>query len=222
MVFSLSMEFRSLLRNLVISFLPVLLFIVADRFFSSRFGEQKGMQYALICAMALGAIQLLFFYIREKRLDKMTLLDTGLILAMGGVSFFSGNDLFFKLKPALIELVMVALLFVVAFFSPRLLLTMTGRLMQGMEITDMHLKLMQRNARGMFLLFLLHTILIAYAAFALSKEAWAFISGGLFYILAGAYFVFIFISGRLKRRQMLREVDGAWPGRKRTRIRKRG
>jgi len=60
--------------------------------------------------------------------------------------------------------------------------------------------MMQRSAMGLFFIFLIHTVLIIYAAFNLSREAWAFISGGLFYILAGGYFVVMFITGRIKRK----------------------
>lgn len=214
----LIMDFRSLVRNLLIGFLPVVVFIAGDHFFSAHYGARKGMQYALMLAMALGLAQLVFIYVKEKRLDKMTLLDTGLVLVMGSISFVSGNDLFFKLKPALIEFIMVVMLGVMAFFSPRLLIAMAGRLVRGMEVTDMHLKLMQRNAMGMFFIFLLHTGLIVYSAVAMSRDAWAFISGGLFYILTGIYFAWIVVSARIKRRRMLKEAEY----RPRPKIRKRG
>ncbi|OGS35990.1 MAG: hypothetical protein A2293_06195 [Elusimicrobia bacterium RIFOXYB2_FULL_49_7] len=202
------MDVRTLIRSLLIGFLPVVAFIAADHYFSNRFDEQKGMQYALLFAMAIGVAQLIFIRVREKRLDKMTLFDTLLVLVMGSISFLSGNDLFFKLKPALIELIMVILLFIIAFFSPRLLLLMTGRFTQGMEMTELHLKLMQRNAAGMFFIFLFHTLLTIYAAFKLSRDAWAFISGGLFYILAGIYFLSIFIMARIRRSRIRKSAIG--------------
>jgi isopentenyldiphosphate isomerase len=42
--------------------------------------------------------------------------------------------------------------------------------------------------RDRFAIFSGHLILVFYATFFMSKEAWAFISGGLFYILFGVYF----------------------------------
>jgi isopentenyl-diphosphate delta-isomerase type 1 len=49
--------------------------------------------------------------------------------------------------------------------------------------------MMRQLSRVMFVVFLLHTVLIAYSAFFWSKEIWAFISGGLFYIIFGAILV---------------------------------
>jgi intracellular septation protein A len=205
------MDARLLIKNLLLGFIPLFIFIAADEFFGRCYGEAVGTRYALLTAIAMGVLQALYILFKEKRLDKMILLDTGLILVLGGVSLFSGNDLFFKLKPALVEFIMVAILGVVAFFNPRLLLLMTGRYMKGVEIRDAHLTVMRRSALGMFVLFSLHTALIVYAAFYLSKPAWAFISGGLFYLLAGAYFLAMFLVGRLRKRRMMREYYGGRP-----------
>jgi intracellular septation protein A len=203
-----TMDIRTLIKNLVIGFIPLFVFIAADEFFCRRFGEARGTQYALYAAIAMGIGQAIFIFVREKRLDKMVLLDTGLIIVLGGVSLFSGNDIFFKLKPAFVEFIMVLILGIVAFLNPRLLIMMTGRYMPDMEWQDVHVKMMQRSAMGMFALFFLHTLSIVYSAFFLSKEAWAFISGGLFYILAGVYFLFLFITGRIKRRKLMRQYYG--------------
>jgi intracellular septation protein A len=205
------MDTKSLVKNLVIGFIPLFIFIAADEFFGRRFGEARGTRYALYTAIGMGVLQALFILAKEKRLDKMVLLDTGLIILLGGVSIVSGNDLFFKLKPALVEFIMVIILGIVAFLNPRLLVLMTGRYMKGVELQDVHLKMMQRSAMGMFALFLLHTALIAYSAFRMSKEAWAFISGGLFYILAGLYFAYMFIAGKIRRKKLMRQYYGGTP-----------
>ncbi|MFH0921591.1 MAG: septation protein IspZ [Fibrobacterota bacterium] len=208
------MDKRLFIKNLLIGFIPLLVFVAADHFFTARYGETKGMQYALITAVGLGIAQFLFILARERRVDAMTLFDTGLLVTLGAVSWLSGNDLFFKLKPALIEFILVVILGVAAFLNPRLLLHATGRFMQGVEVRDHHLKSMQRSAAGMFVLFLLHTALIVYAALFLSKAAWAFISGGLFYILAGGYFLVVLVATRIKRRRMMKAADVPYEVRK--------
>ncbi|MCX6129532.1 MAG: septation protein IspZ [Proteobacteria bacterium] len=190
------------LKSLLLGFLPLLIFVAADEFLSQLFSEEIATQYALYLAIAMGVIQTLYTFIKEKRLDKMLLCDTFLIIVMGGISLVSGNDMFFKLKPALVQSVMVALLFYVAFFKPQLLLSMTNRFMQGVEIQAAQLRAMQRSAQGLALLFLLHTLLIIYAALFLSKPAWAFISGPLLYIFAGLYFACLWTYGRWKRRNI--------------------
>jgi intracellular septation protein A len=201
-------DIKTLAKNLLLGFLPLLFFIAADHFFSARFGQEQGLKYALIAAVVFGILQALFIYFKARRFDSIVLFDTGLIVALGAVSYFSGKDIFFKLKPALVEFIMVIILAIVSFVTPKLLLMMMGRFTKGMEITDIHLKMMQRTAMGMFFIFLLHTLLIVYSAFYMSREAWAFISGGLFYILAGAYFAVVFISGRIKRKRLLKQYNG--------------
>lgn len=63
----------------------------------------------------------------------------------------------------------------------------------------------------MFFIFLFHTILVFYSAFYLSNEAWAFISGGLFYILFAVVFAVEFIRQKLKlKKQIIPEADEEW------------
>ncbi|OGJ84652.1 MAG: hypothetical protein A2268_11555 [Candidatus Raymondbacteria bacterium RifOxyA12_full_50_37] len=202
------MDIRNLIKNLVLSFIPLLVFIVADDLLSDRYGPEQGLKYALIIAVFMGLLQAVYVFAREKRFDKMILLDTGLIIVLGAVSFISGNELFFKLKPALIEFIMVLMLGMVAFVNPRILLVMLGRFTKGMAMNDAQVTLMRRMAGGMFFLFLFHTGAIIYASLYMSHKAWAFISGGLFYILLGGYFVFSVVMARLKQRRLVRQYMG--------------
>jgi isopentenyldiphosphate isomerase len=57
---------------------------------------------------------------------------------------------------------------------------------------------MRINMIAMFWITLLHIMLVLYSAKYLSKEAWAFISGGLFYIFFAAYFAVLWIVNRVK------------------------
>ncbi len=166
---------KTLLKNFTLGFLPLLIFIIADNLF--------GLTVGLIVAIAFGLGQTVLTYFREKRLDRFLLFDTGLITLLGGVSLVLQNDIFFKLKPGLVELVLVILLGVTAFSSNPVLIHMTGRYMKGVEFSPGQIQQMRVMMRRMFWVFLLHTVLIFYSAFYMSKEAWAFVSGGLFYIL---------------------------------------
>jgi isopentenyldiphosphate isomerase len=59
----------------------------------------------------------------------------------------------------------------------------------------------------MFFVFLLHTFLIVWSAWYWSEEAWAFISGGLFYILFGLLFIGQLIYSRLFKRKMIAKEE---------------
>ena len=69
-------------------------------------------------------------------------------------------------------------------------------------MNDTQLAQMRKSMKAMFFLFTLHTILVFYAAFEMSKEAWAFISGGLFYILFGVYFLFELVKQHFKKKSL--------------------
>ena len=195
------MNKQSMIKNMLISFLPLLIFVVAEDFLSDHYPEAAATRYALILALVMGLGQALYIFVTEKRLDRMVLFDTGLIIILGGVSLISGNDIFFKLKPALVQFVMVIMLGVVAFLKPKLLLEMSGRFMQGVMMEEAQLKAMQQSAKGLVLILFLHAFLIVYAAFYMSKKDWAFISGPLIYILAGLYFVGMVALGKLRQRK---------------------
>ena len=184
------MQGSSYLKNMLLGFLPLLLFVAADEFLSAHYPEDVATRYALILAMVFGIGEALYIYIREKRLDKMVLLDTFLILMMGGFSLLSGDEIFFKLKPAIIQLVSVVFLGVLAFLKPKALVAMSQRFLKGQQpMSDEQLASLQTSAKALTALLFIHSLLIVYAALYLSKGVWAFISGPFLYILAGLFFV---------------------------------
>ena len=100
---------------------------------------------------------------------------------------------------------MCAFLGISAFTPSNLLLNMSKRYMKSMELNDAQHLLFRKNLRILFWLFTAYTALVFYSVWFMSKEAWAFISGGLFYIIFGAYFLFEFIKTRLLQKKQLKE-----------------
>ena len=191
------MNKKDLLKKLLPGFLPLFVFIVADEIWGTKIG--------LIVAVAFGIGQLIFTFIREKRLDRFTLLDTALIVLLGGVSILFDNDIFFKIKPGLIEIVLCIILAISVFTPANILFAMSKRYMGDIEVTEAMKKQMNRSILVMLILFSAHTILVFYSAFYMSKEAWAFISGGLFYILFGVYALYEFLRIKMKSKAMSNE-----------------
>jgi isopentenyldiphosphate isomerase len=64
---------------------------------------------------------------------------------------------------------------------------------------------MHKSLKSLFYIFTAHTLLVFYATFFMSKEAWAFISGGLFYILFGVYFLIELVRQKRKQKQLKNE-----------------
>lgn len=185
---------KTILRNFTIGFLPLLIFIIADAIF--------GLTIGLLIAIALGVFEAGWMYWRKREIDKFVLFDTGLIVVLGLISLIMQNEIFFKLKPGLIGLILVLLLAITAFSENPILLKMSGRYMQGIELSADQLLMMRKMMRRMFVIFSLHTVLVFYSAFYMSKEAWAFISGGLFYMVIAGLAGFEFFRVLWQRRVM--------------------
>ena len=182
------MKQAELLKKLLPGFIPLFVFIIADEFW--------GMKVGLIVALLIGLGEMGFTWFREKRLDRFVLLDTALLVALSGVSILLENEIFFKLKPALIELILCAILGVSVFSSVDIVGAMTRKYMKGVEMNETQGALFKRNLHNLFYIVVVHTGLVFYSAFYMSKEAWAFISGGLFYSLFAVYFGFEYFKNR--------------------------
>jgi len=184
-----------LLKSLAPGFLPLIVFIIADSFFSPV--------VSILIAVGTAVIELIISFIKEKKLDKFVLLDVGLIVILGLVSILLENDIFFKLKPAVIESIFCLILGISVFSPVNIMLLMSRRYMKNISLDDAQVAQFTRGMRALFFIFLGHTLLIVYSAFFMSKPAWAFISGGLFYILFGVYFVFEWFRNKRKQKDLM-------------------
>jgi isopentenyldiphosphate isomerase/intracellular septation protein A len=187
----------SLIKKLLPGLVPLFIFILADEIWGTRVG--------LYVALATGIGELLFYFIRDKKIDGFIILDTGLLLVLGVVSIALENDIFFKIKPALIEAILLAII-AFSLWGPRnLIMTMSVRYLGEMKLDEAQEKAMRLNMIAMFWITLAHIILVFYSAEYMSKEAWAFISGGLFYIFFGLYFAILWLIRQVNNRRYGKE-----------------
>ena len=178
----------AILKTMLPSLLPLLVFILADEIWGTTIG--------IIVALVFGAAEFVYIYIRENRADRFVLGDTALLVALGGVSLLLENAIFFKLKPAFIGAIFCIILGVSVFSKKNILLQMSKRYMKGVELTEHAVAKMTATFKNLFWIFSFHTLLVTYSAFFMSERAWAFISTVLFYILFGLYFLFDFVRNR--------------------------
>lgn len=195
---------KRIVKNLLIGMLPLFVFILADEIWGTVTG--------LYVALGFGLVQLVVSYLKTKRIDKFVLVDTALLCLFGLVSIALHNDVFFKLKPALIELIMAVIIGVSAFSSKNILLNMSQHYLKDIQLTSEALVKLKRNMSVLFFITLAHIVLLVYSAYFMSNEAWAFISGGLFYLIFIAYFGIEFLLQkvkmvRLKKEEWLPVVD---------------
>jgi isopentenyldiphosphate isomerase/intracellular septation protein A len=187
----------SLLKKMLPGLIPLLIFILADEIWGTMVG--------LYVALGFGIAEFLFYYIKDKIIDRFILLDTLLLVVLGGISIAFENDLFFKIKPALIEAILLA---VIAFslWGPRnIMMAMSERYMGEMHLNSSQEKSMRNNMLAVFWITVIHIILVLFSAFYMSKEAWFFISGGLYYIFFGLFFAFMLLKNRLMNRKYKNE-----------------
>ncbi|MFZ4619528.1 MAG: NUDIX domain-containing protein [Bacteroidota bacterium] len=191
------MDRNQLLKILLPGLLPLIVFILVDEFYGTTAG--------LIVAVAFGIGQLLLTYIKDKVFDTFVLFDTLLIVVLGGISLLLDNDIFFKLKPAIVGSILCVMLGVSSFSSMNLVVMMSKRYLKGIEINDAQVQQLTRSAKILFYLFSFHTLLVIYSAFLMSTEAWAFISTILFYLLFGVYFLYELVNNKIALRRFQKE-----------------
>lgn len=191
------MDRRKILLQLVPGFIPLFAFILVDEIWGTIAG--------LVVAIGIGIIELAWYWIKDRRFDKFILLDTSLIVVLGLISIFLENAIFFKIKPALIGALMCAILGVSVFTPSNILLNMSKRYMKNVTFNDKQYQQFRNSMRAMLWLFTAYTALVFYSVWFMSDTAWAFISGGLFYILFGVYFLYEFVRNKLAQRKLMKE-----------------
>lgn len=179
---------QALLKSLLPGLVPLIVFVAAD----AIFGEVVG----LAVGIATGVGEFLYTLIKDKKADPFIVADTILLALAGGLSLALRNELFFKLKPAVIELVLGAAMGMLLVLPPSYLKGYMGRQLHGVEISDAVLPAMKKSLGFMLLVLAGHVGLTVYAALALSTAAWGFISGGLLYILFAAIALWQFAAGK--------------------------
>jgi isopentenyldiphosphate isomerase/intracellular septation protein A len=186
-----------LLVKILPSLFPLIVFIVVDELYGTSAG--------LTVAIGFGIAQLLYTFIREKVLDTFTLFDTMLIVILGSISYLLENDLFFKLKPALVGAIFCCILGISSYSRTNIMALLSKRYLKEIPFNDEHMKQFRKSTKALFYLFSFHTLLVLYSALFMSKEAWAFISTVLLYLLFGGYFGYEFIALKVKNNKYKKE-----------------
>jgi len=155
----------------LIQMLPLIVFIIIDT-------VTNNIRLSIVSAVVFAAGQLVYFYMKTGRFDWFVLLDAGLIVALGAVSVILKNDLFFKVKPAIIEAITVVFLFVLVAAPETFLLSYFNRMLPaGMTLNPLAIGTMKSMLVWMCVYVLLHIAAVLYTAFYSSRRVWAFVSG---------------------------------------------
>jgi isopentenyldiphosphate isomerase/intracellular septation protein A len=171
---------KEILLNFTIGFFPILIFLIAELVYGTMVG--------IVVALVVGMLELVYFYLKNKTIEKFILFDIGLLVLFGAISLVLKNDFFFKLKPAVLEFILVIVLAIHGFTNKPLLLLLGKRYMPDIKLHPVQEKQLQLMTRIIAGILLLHVLLIIWSAEYASREMWAFISGGLFYVIVALIF----------------------------------
>lgn len=160
-----------------------------------------GTTSGLLAALGLGFIQLLWFWVREKRVDKFILTDIGFLIVLGGLAILFDNALLFKLKPVFIGAAVLLLIGYSAFSDNNLVMLMSQRYFKGLVTGPFESWLMQQMLKVFFWLMAAHTVLTLGAAFWMPHAWWAAISGPGFYVMVILMLGISWISNQQRRKK---------------------
>ncbi|MBU0552984.1 septation protein IspZ [Myxococcota bacterium] len=170
------------------AFIPLVLFY----FIEARYGLKEG----LIAAMAFSALELAWYGLRERRIERAALLSGGLVLLLGGLSLISEDERFILYSPAIGDWVIAAILLYGVWRQRPLLATLAAA--RDPELVSDPIR--RGFLAGLTLRLGLnlggHGVACIWAAHA-PREIWLFVSGPLQYILLGAQLALEFVYARL-------------------------
>jgi intracellular septation protein A len=161
--------------SLLAPMLPLLVFAVVDAFVTDP-------RVSVGAAIAFAAVQLTVTWARTKTVDRFVLLDTALVVLLGGVTIALEDDTFFKLKPAVMNVVGAVFVTGLLVAPPRVFVGYLARFSPGLELKDDELKLMRLSMALVVGFLVVHTVAVVVTAQHASRELWAFVSGPGFYL----------------------------------------
>jgi isopentenyldiphosphate isomerase/intracellular septation protein A len=173
----------SIILKLIPGFIPIIIYILIEEIYGTIPG--------LVAAIAIGIIEITYFFLKDKKVDKFVLADTLLIVLLGAVSLSLDNPVFFKIKPGLIQIIICSIIGLSAYSKINIVGAMTGKYLKrtNLDTSNIDEKDVQRSLKVLFWLLAAHTLLIFYATFYMSDKAWAFISSVLIYIIFGLFII---------------------------------
>ena len=186
-----------LIKRLLPGFLPIIIFIVVD--------EIWGTLYGLIVAIAVGLIELVYSYIKERKIDRFVILDVGLLVALGAVSIALDNEIFFKLKPGIISLLMTGMIGFSSFSKHNILLQMSQRYMKQIQMNPYQVWEMQQSMKRIFWVMLVYSVAAIASSFVEIKEVWSFINGAGMFVVMGIFFAFEWYSKKKQAPKLQKE-----------------
>ena len=127
-------------------FFPLIVFFVV------YYKSDKDLYLSITAVIIATLISLVALYIKERKISTMMLVSTVILVVFGGLSIFLKNDIFFKMKPTIINALFAIILIGSTFFNKPVLKMLLN---SSMKLKDQGWSLMNRLWSGFFILLAL-------------------------------------------------------------------
>ena len=112
------------------------------------FYTRSGLQASILPFMVATVIAVLFSYILEKKIPIMPTVGAGIVLLFGGLTIYFDNDIFFKMKPTIINVLFAVILYGGILINKPLLKYLLGA---ALKLEDMGWKILTQRWIGFFI-----------------------------------------------------------------------
>lgn len=123
-------------------FFPLIVFFVV------YYKSDKDLYLSITAVIIATLISLVALYIKERKISTMMLVSTVILVVFGGLSIFLKNDIFFKMKPTIINALFAIILIGSTFFNKPVLKMLLNT---SMKLTDQGWSLMNKLWSGFFI-----------------------------------------------------------------------
>ena len=112
------------------------------------FYTKSGLQGSILPLMIATVIAVLFSYILEKKIPIMPTVGAGIVLIFGGLTIYFDNEVFFKMKPTIINLLFAIILYAGVIIKKPLLKFLLGA---ALKLEDEGWKILTQRWIGFFI-----------------------------------------------------------------------
>ena len=123
-------------------FFPLIVFFVV------YYKSDKDLYLSITAVIIATLISLVALYIKERKISTMMLVSTIILIVFGGLSIFLKNDIFFKMKPTIINALFAIILIGSTFLNKPVLKLLLN---SSMKLTDQGWSLMNKLWSGFFI-----------------------------------------------------------------------
>ncbi len=126
----------------IFEFFPLIIF------FAVYYKSDKDLYLSIAAVIVATLISIVALYIKEKKVSTMMLVSAVILIVFGGLSIFLKNDIFFKMKPTIINALFAIILIGSTFFNKPVLKMLLN---SSMKLTNQGWSLMNKMWSGFFI-----------------------------------------------------------------------